>query len=131
MAKVTAIGKALVITSAVKLDDIKTVVKYRPDSLVLYEGEGEKKEPVFAIGTGTSGNINKFGANFDGKNTDGFAQLTMFMDIPEGEDIKGVIADEIGGAILNLGKLEEKLPGVIDEIAAEKAAIQANIEVAQ
>lgn len=131
MAKVVAIGKALVVTSTVKLDEIETVKKYRPDSLVLYEGEGEEKEPVFAIGTAKTGNIGKYGANFDGKNQAGFAQLTMFMNIPEDKDIKEVVADEIGGALLNLGKLEEKLPTVIEEIATEKAAIQSNIEVAQ
>ena len=134
MAKILAVGKALVVTSTLKLDEIETVKKYRPDSLVLYEGEGDKKEPVFAIGVAGGngdGNINKFGASFDGKNPEGYAQITMFMNIHEGENVKDVIADEIGVAILRLGELEEKLPAVIEEIKAEKAAIQATIEVAQ
>lgn len=131
MAKVTVIGKALVLTSVLKLEDIETVKKYRPDSLTLYEGEGDKKEPVFAIGVAKTGTINKFGANFDGKNSDGYAQLTMFVNLAEGDDIKDVIADQIGVALLNLSKLEQGIPVVVEEIATEKAAIQANIEVAQ
>lgn len=131
MAKVTVIGKAMVITSTLKFEDIETVKKYRPDSLVLYEGEGDKKEPVFAVGTATKGSINKFGAKFDGKNGEGLAQLTMFLNIPEDADVKDVISDNIGGALLYLNKLEEMLPAVVEEIATERAAIQANIEVAQ
>lgn len=46
-------------------------------------------------------------------------------------DIKEWVADRIGRAIINLNKLEEKLPAVLDEIAAEKAQVMSNITVAQ
>ena len=128
MAKITVTGRAVVVTSAVKLDDIK---KYRQDSLTLYEGEGKEKEPVFAIGVGSGlGNINKYGAEFAHANADGFAQITMFADVKDGTDLKDYVAENIGCAILQLNKLEEKLPDVIQEIEAEKAAILRNIEVA-
>ena len=52
MAKVKVAGQAIVIISEIKLDDIKTVAKYRPAALTLYEGEGDDREPVFAIGIG-------------------------------------------------------------------------------
>ena len=37
----------------------------------------------------------------------------------------------LGAAIINLNKLEEKLPTVLEEIAAEKANVLSNITVAQ
>ena len=39
MAKITIAGDAAVVTSAMKLEDIKTIEKYRPKELVLKGGE--------------------------------------------------------------------------------------------
>ena len=46
-------------------------------------------------------------------------------------DVKDWVADRLGAAIINLNKLEEKLPTVLEEIAAEKATVMSNITVAQ
>lgn len=127
MAKVTMLGQAVVITSAVKLEDIKLIKKYRPEALSLYEGEGAEKVPVFTIGATKAGNdINKIGAEFSHANEDGYAQITLYSESADKEEI----ADLIGRPLLKLNKLEETLAGVIDEIAAEKAAILENITVA-
>ena len=131
MAKIIITGRAVVITSAMKLADLKTIKKYRPNALTLFEGEGEAKEPVFAIGVGDGfGNIGKFGAEFGHANADGFAQITMCCDPKEGADIKEYVAENVGVSILQLNKLEEQLPAVIREIEAEKASIMDNIQVA-
>lgn len=127
MAKVTIVGQACVITSAVKLDDIKLIKKYRPEALSLYEGEGNERVPVFSIGVTGAGNcINNVGAEFSHANEEGYAQITLMVTKTDKEEI----ADAIGRPILKLNKLEESLAAVIDEIAAEKAAILENIEVA-
>ena len=47
MAKITIAGDAAVVTSAMKLEDIKTIEKYRPKELVLKGGE-DGKEPIFS-----------------------------------------------------------------------------------
>lgn len=39
MAKITIAGDAVVITSSLKLDDIKTIAKYRPKALTLMGGD--------------------------------------------------------------------------------------------
>ena len=86
MAKIVIAGDAIVVTSALKLEDIRAIEKYRPNELVLKGGE-DGKEPIFAVGTTAgAGNINAVGA---------------------------------------------KLPTVLEEIAAEKAAVLSNITVAQ
>lgn len=132
MAKITIAGDAAVVTSAMKLEDIKTIEKYRPKELVLKGGE-DGKEPIFAVGTTNgAGNINAFGASFGAETRDDekLACITLFLDGVAG-DVKDWVADRLGAAIINLNKLEEKLPAVLDEIAAEKANVLSNITVAQ
>ena len=59
MAKIVIAGDAIVVTSAMKLEDIKTIEKYRPNALTLM-GSEDGKEPIFAIGTTEGcGNINQ------------------------------------------------------------------------
>ena len=131
MAKIMVAGDAVVVTSDMKLEDIKLVKKYRPEALTLFEGEGEEKEPVFKIGIGDGG-IGKYGAEFDQETRDDEKLATLTTLIPAGTaDAKAYVSDAFGRAILKLNKLEATLPGVIEEIAAEKAAIEANITVAQ
>jgi len=132
MAKIVIAGDAVVVTSALKLEDIHTIEKYRPKALVLKGGE-DGKEPIFAIGvTNGAGNINEVGASFGRASHDDekFATITMVTDGVTG-DVKEWVADRIGGAIINLNKLEEKLPAVLAEIEGQKAEVMGNITVAQ
>lgn len=130
MAKISIAGQAVVVTSAMALEDIKTIKKYRPKALVLKGGE-DGKEPIFALGIG-EGKINEVGASFDQATRDAakLATLTMTTDF-DGEDIVAFVTDVLGGALINLNKLEETLPGVLAEINAETAAIKQNITVVQ
>lgn len=132
MAKITVVGQAVVVTSSMKLEDIKLVEKYRPEALVLYVGEGAEKEPDFKIGTTSFGNgcISKYGVEFDSETRDEqkLATLTEVL-VNEVEDIKGFVSDAYGPAVLKLNELEGALPGVIREIADMKARIDANITI--
>lgn len=133
MAKIVIAGDAVVVTSSLKLEDIRTIAKYRPKELVLKGGE-DGKEPIFAIGvTDGCGNINEVGASFGRETHDEekLASITMCTGAGTTGDIKEWVADRIGGAIINLNKLEEKLPAVLEEIEAEKAEVMSNITVAQ
>lgn len=131
MAKIVIAGDAVIITSALKLEDIKTIAKYRPKELVLKGGE-DGKEPIFAVGvTNGPGNINEVGASFGRESHDDekLAVITMVTDGVTG-DVKEWVADRIGGAIMNLNALEEKLPAVLEEISGQKAAVMDSITVA-
>lgn len=132
MAKIVIAGEAVVVTSAIKLEDLRKVAKYRPDALVLKGGE-DGKEPIFRIGvcSGT-GKINKYGAEFGAETHDDakLATITLVTGALEG-DIREAVAEAIGASILNLNKLEETIPTVLAEIDAEKAAILGNITIAQ
>lgn len=133
MAKITIVGQAVVVTSAMKLEDIKTIKKYRPDALVLKGGE-DGKEPIFKLGVcdGT-GSICKYGAEFGSETHDDEkkAIMTLVMEYKDGVDVKEAVADTIGAYVMTLNKLETTLPQVLQEIAAEKDQIMSNISVAQ
>ena len=132
MAKITIVGDAVVITSAVKLEDIKTVAKYRPKALTLMGGE-DGKEPIFRLGvTNGTGNITKYGAEFGSETHDEQKKEVMTLVCSGGDgDIKEAVADSIGAFVLNLNKLEETLPTVLAEIQQEKDKILESIEVVQ
>lgn len=131
MSKVVIAGEAVVVTSAMKLEELETIKKYRPNALVLMGGE-DGKEPVFAIDvTSGAGSINTYGASFNAVSHDDqkLATITMVANGVKG-DVREWVADQIGGAIINLNKLEETLPGVLAEIQAEKDTVMANISIA-
>lgn len=134
MAKITIAGEAIVVTSAVKLEDYRKVAKYRPKALTLLGGE-DGKEPIFRAGVsnGGAGTIGKYGAEFATATHDEqkLASITLVYTGEAGNDIKETVADEIGPAVMLLNKLEATLPDVLAEIDAEKAQILENITVAQ
>lgn len=132
MAKITVTGQAIVITSALKLEDIKMVQKYRPAALVLKGGE-DNKEEIFRIGASNcgAGDINKFGATFANETRDEnkYAVMTLVTN-HTGDGIKEYLADQFGGAMENLNKLEETLPAVVEEIKAARTAFMDGITIA-
>ena len=133
MAKITITGDAVVVKSTLTLKDIETVEKYRPEALVLMGGD-DGKEPIFAIGTTDGcGSINTMGASFGRETHDEgkFACITMIFGCQAEGDIKEWVADKIGRAVMHLNKLEEQIPAVLGEIAAEKAEILESITVSE
>lgn len=132
MSKFKVAGDAVVITSSMKLGDLKTIEKYRPDALIL-KGGADNKEPIFAITTkGRYGHINSNGATFVSESHDDekLATITMCVEDFEG-DIKEFIADTLGLAKTRLDNLEETLPAVLSAIVEERTAIMDSIEVVQ
>lgn len=130
MARITIAGDAVVVTSTLKYEDIRTIEKYRPEALTLKGGE-DGKEPIFRISAANGvGSINKYGASFGASahNEGGFATITMVVEGVEG-DIREYVADQLGAAVRELNKLEETLPATLAEIKAEKEAIMADITV--
>ena len=132
MAKVAVMGNAIIVTSSVKLEDLKTVQKYRPCALTLYGGE-DGKEPIFAVKVGCNSSINKYGATFAeatrGENG-GYATMTIVDDICN-DDPAGFVAEKYGTAIANLNALEATLEEVLQGIVDERNAVMESITVVQ
>lgn len=131
-ATIAVVGEAVVITSNLLLDDIKSVAKYRPEKLQL-KGGADSKEVVFVIGVASNarGSLNSVGAEFGNIPQDdtGCATITINRPRVDGMGTKEAVAERIGTAILDINKMEAILPAVIEEIANEKAAIMENITV--
>lgn len=133
MAKITIAGNAAVITSELKLEDVKMVAKYRPEALILKGGK-DNEETLFRIAVSVCGigEIGKYGACFDevSRSEGGAATVTMTIDGIGDKDVKEYIADTYGSAIAKLNAIEEKLPGVVAEITEQKQAVIDSITVA-
>ena len=133
MAKITIVGDALVVTSTKSLEDIKTLEKYRPKSLRLYEknDEGEREE-VFRVGsTSGFGSINQYGASFSGVTHDDDKLATITMSIPTGTaNAKDYAVELIGVGTIRLNKVEEQIAAALAEVKAERAAVAENITIA-
>ena len=130
MAKITVAGKAIVLTSSLKHEDIKLIEKYRPEALTIYGSEDDGKEPVFMLRAGEKDTINEFGISFSGETHDEkLASLTAFFPFADGEDIRETVADMFGTALKHLEQLEDSLPTVIEEIKQERAEIMSNIDI--
>lgn len=131
MANVRIVGDACVITSSVKKDDLLKIQKYRPEALVLHGGE-DGKEELFRIAATDrhAGKISTYGAEFGGETRDENQLATITMMINGFQDnLLEEISDMVGPALLKLNKLEETLPGILEEIDAEKAEILSAITV--
>ena len=134
MAKIIVAGDAAVVTSALKLEDIKTVKKYRPEGLKLMGGK-DGEEELFMIDSACpseAGSINKYGAVFNGESPDGqgFATLTVsILERPKDKDVKDYIADKLGGAMIKLNQLEEQIPAILGEIAVQQEQVLSGISV--
>lgn len=133
MAKIMIAGNAAVVKSALKLEDIALIQKYRPNELTLKGGE-DGKEPIFTLGIAPEGcgNVGTYGASFDSETRDDekLACTTMVISGVTG-DISDWVVEQFGGAMTNLNKLEARLPAVIAEIHEEQDAVKANISVVQ
>lgn len=133
MAKITIAGKAVVVTSSMKLEELATIKKYRASALKLMGGKNNEDE-LFALDVGTSGtgSLGKYGAFFCDETPDAEkkACISMLLTGVQG-DIKEYVADALGEGITYLNQLEAKLPDVLKEIVAQKKAIMDGITVAQ
>lgn len=118
--KIKIFGDALIITSALKEQDIKTVEKFCPEMLVLKETIDNKPQAVFALGLGAAGGFNKNGVIFDSKDQDGFACVTLCgnpTDLSQTEKAQQFIENN-ARAIAYAIKLEEQIGQALTEHAA-------------
>jgi hypothetical protein len=131
MANIVVSGNCAVIKSTAKLEELERLEKYAPNALVLFGGE-DGKEPVFRLGVSKNGNgsVDRFGALFDATTTsaDGFATITMALCSFDG-DLKEFLADQLGASLRQIAAIEESIPGALDQVNADRAAVMSQIEI--
>ena len=131
-ASATIMGSALVVTSSLKLEDIKLIEKYRPEALTLYQEKDGKLVKIFKIMTDEegAGSLSENGACFGPTaSPEGNARLTMFCGALEG-DAEAAFIDQFGAAILRLNDLEAALVDQTEAIRAEHELIKSSIVIA-
>ncbi len=129
MAQIIIAGDAMVVKSAYTLETIRTLEKYRPKALSLFDDDG--KTEIFRIGTTTGkGSINSYGASFGSSSKDDEKKAIITLEIPSGtEDAKTYAEDVIGIAILYLNRVEEQFADALASVENEKATVRENITV--
>ena len=127
MAQIIIAGDAMVVKAAYTLETIRTLEKYRPKALSLFDDDG--KTEIFRIGTTTGkGSINSYGASFGSSSKDDEKKAIITLEIPSGtEDAKTYAEDVIGIAILYLNRVEEQFADALASVENEKATVRENI----
>ena len=108
--KVTIAGKAIVFTSAVKLDDMKRVAKYKPEALTIKEDDHQ----VFCAAVKDKSVVSKTGIFFDGADEAGYACATLLVDeVPT----KDYVVENFATAVARMNQLEAAVAPVLEGIA--------------
>ena len=106
MANIKVIGDAMIVTSAIKMEDIKLLQRLDPDSLVARDKDDE---PVYAVFTGDSGFMENTGIRFTGADSNGFATVTILLPPASQAQREEFIKENYAMAITALQAMEELL----------------------
>jgi len=123
---VSVAGGAIVFISGMKLADLKDLVKYDPDALVMKNEDGDE---IFAIGLARDGHgsVGSYGISYaqTGETADGFATVTLCAPEKNADAIREYIADTYGAAMAKINQLEA---GAADKLATARANHQAVVD---
>jgi len=126
MAKIQPAGGAAALVSALTLEDIRLLEKYRPKALVLKEGD----EEVFRVGTSTEGCVTENGVCFAAATRDEAALAEVTLVVPADVKMQEFAVDKIGPAYLQLGKVEENARQALSEIKEQLDQVRAAVSAA-
>ena len=133
MAKIKIVADTLAIESARTVEEICTLQKYAPKALRLYEADEEtgKKAEVFRVAMAKGcGSVTSAGICFTGESRDGSGKAVVTMAIPEGlEDVRKYAADEVGGIVMKLNRVERQFDEALAQVADAAAEVAQYIEV--
>lgn len=115
MANMKKVGQAIVVTSVLKVEDIKRVARFAPKALKLVDGD---KKEYFVVAVGSE-SIGQYGVAFKEQNAEGFAQLTL---MGKSEVTKKELAETYGHILNNLAKVEEQ---ALDALAGVNETLEA------
>ena len=128
MVSIKVLGEVLVITSAIKAEDIKLLQKTNPRKLVLVENDEGKKSDVYAVSfKEDDSSFGMYGMVFGKANSDGYAQCTVH--IAGTVDVNKFITDNLTTGISHLEQLEFQVNENAEYIRANNAAVLSRVEL--
>lgn len=124
---ISILGEAAVLTSMFQMENLKTILKYKPSALVVQDEETKEETFRVDIAKAGAGRMNRYGISFSPTpDKNGWAQVTVSLPEEHG-DAKDYIEDTYGETILNLKKLENKMFSILGEIGVARKAIRDSI----
>jgi len=129
MAKIQIAGGAAALVSTLKREEIELLQRYRPNALVLKEGD----ETVFRVKAGEyeDGSVSEYGVCFVTATRDEAALAEHTIMIPAGvTDVKAFAVDKIGPAVLNLGKVEAQAAAALTGLRTELDQVRDSVFIA-
>lgn len=106
MANIKVIGDAMIVTSAIKMEDIKLLQRLDADGLIARDKDDE---PVYAVFTGDLGFMEDTGIRFTGADSNGFATVTILLPPASQTEREEFIKEKYAMAITALQTMEELL----------------------
>ena len=123
-ANITILGEAAVLTSLFQLEQLKTILKYKPSALAVKDEETEEETFRIDIAKSGAGTMNRYGVSFSPTpDKNGWARVTVSLPEEHG-DAKDYIEDTYGETLLNLKKLENKIYSTLGEIETSRKAVR-------
>lgn len=113
--RVTILGCACVIISALTVEEIDSFRKYLPEALNLTDETGEKVVYSLEIDNGPGCMMPEKAVFSRVKAQDGLATITILLD-PEAEDKGTLVRNQLGASLLLLNALEEQLLSRTEEL---------------
>lgn len=126
-ANISILGEAAVLTSMFQMENLKTILKYKPSALVIQDEETKEETFRVDIAKSGAGRMNRYGISFSPTpDKNGWAQVTVSLPEEHG-DAKDYIEDTYGETILNLKKLENKMFSILGEIGVARKTVRDSI----
>lgn len=137
MAKLTVLGDSIVVTSSLKMKDLKMSEKFRPETLILSEKDrNDRWIEMFRVKTTSdpaiSGSITDCGAIFNNETHDdnGFATLTLpCVAHGTSEEVKDSILEHFSRALARLNRIELQIAESLEGVRQEKAELEGSITI--
>ncbi len=127
MSQMKIMGNCAVLTSTLKLEDIRKLQQIAPDKTQIVDENGTV---VYVIGVGITANMSIFGATFNAENSDGFATLTVTIpSTVEPNDRNTYITNRMEACVVAFNQYENAFQTRIESTLAQHEAFVAAIEV--
>lgn len=118
------LGQNVQLESDHPVEDFTLVEKFDPSRLVVKRGD----EELFRVMTGEEPSVSRFGIVLAPQNTaSGKAYTTA--TVPDGEDAKSWIMNNLGSAIMHLDSIDHTLGEVVAAANAERLQIEGKISI--
>lgn len=127
--KISITGRAFALKSSLTVEQIATLMKYKPEALQLVNEKEDRV--VFSLGYKLGhDSLAAFGIQYGSASNDGTGYATFTGVIPaDVADVKGYVADAVCKIAENLEALEAQALEAVKTVAESKAKVEANISV--